>query len=169
MAKERRASSASMAPRMLNQLVAFTLNRQPYALRLANVWQVLRMVEVTPLPKAPGIVLGVVSLHGTVVPVFSIRRRVGLTDGEASLSDQLIVAETASRSVALVVDAVIGVVERSTEEITEAERIVPGAQYVEGIASLDKDILFIHDLDLFLSPPEESQLHDALAKGQGAE
>ena len=168
-AKERRAFNASMTPRTLNQLVAFTLNRQPYALRLASVRQVLRMVEVTPLPKAPAIVLGVISLYGTVVPVLSIRRRVGLTEGEASLSDQLIVADTASRSVALVVDAVIGVVERSTEEITEAERIVPGAEYVEGIAKLDEGMLFIHNLDRFLSQPEESQLHDALAKGQGAE
>ena len=150
-------------------LVAFTLNRQPYALRLASVRQVLRIVEVTPLPKAPVIVLGVVSLYGTVVPVLSIRRRVGLTEGEASLSDQLIEADTASRSVALVVDAVIGIVERSTEEITEAERIVPGAEYVEGIAKLDEGMLFIHNLDRFLSRPEESQLHDALAKGQGAE
>jgi purine-binding chemotaxis protein CheW len=168
-AKERPALNASMKPRALNQLVAFTLNRQPYALRLASVRQVLRMVEVTPLPKAPEIVLGVVSLHGAVVPVLSIRRRLGLTEREANLSDQLIVADSACRIVALVVDAVIGVVERPTEEITEAETIVPGAQYVEGIASLDKDILFIHDLDLFLSPPEESQLHDALAKRQGAE
>jgi purine-binding chemotaxis protein CheW len=169
MAKERRAFNASMDSSELNQLVAFTLNSQPYALRLACVRQVLRMVEVTPLPKAPEIVLGVVSLHGTVVPVLSIRRRVGLTEREASLSDQLIVADTARRIVALVVDAVIGVVERSNEEITEAERIVPGAQYVEGIARLEKDMLFIHNLDRFLSQHEESQLHVALAKGQGAE
>jgi purine-binding chemotaxis protein CheW len=158
-----------MKPRMLNQLVAFTLNRQPYALRLASVRQVLRMVEITPLPKAPEIVLGVVSLRGVVVPVLSIRRRLGLTEIEANLSDQLIVADSSRRIVAVVVDAVIGVVERSIEEITEAERIVPGAQYVEGIANLDKDILFIHNLDLFLSKPEESQLHDALAKAQGTE
>jgi purine-binding chemotaxis protein CheW len=158
-----------MKPRTLNQLVAFTLNRQPYALRLASVRQVLRMVEITPLPKAPEIVLGVVSLHGVVVPVLSIRRRLGLTEREANLSDQLIVADSSCRIVALVVDTVIGVVERSTEEITEAERIVPGAQYVEGIANLEKDILFIHDLDLFLSQPEKSQLQDALAKAQGTE
>jgi purine-binding chemotaxis protein CheW len=154
---------------MLNQLVAFTLNRQPYALRLASVCQVLRIVEVTPLPKAPKIVLGVLSLHGTVVPVLSMRRRVGLTEVEASLTDQLIVADTASRRVALVVDAVTGVVERSTEEITKAERVVPGTEYVEGIAKLEEGLLFIHNLDLFLSQPEESQLRDALAKGQGAE
>jgi purine-binding chemotaxis protein CheW len=127
------------------------------------------MVEATPLPKAPEIVLGVVSLHGTVVPVLSIRRRLGLIETEASLSDQLIVADTACRIVALVVDAVIGVVERSTEEITEAKRIVPGAQYVEGIARLEEGMLFIHDLDHFLSQHEESQLHGALAKRQGAE
>jgi purine-binding chemotaxis protein CheW len=158
-----------MTPRTLNQLVAFTLNRQVYALRLACVRQVLRMVEVTPLPKAPGIVLGVVSVHGTIVPVISIRRRVGLSDGEASLSDQLIVANTSSRIVALVVDAVVGVLERPTEEITEAERIVPGAEYVEGVARFEEGMLFIHDLDRFLSQHEETQLHDALARGQGAE
>jgi purine-binding chemotaxis protein CheW len=169
MAEENRAFNASLTPRKSNQLVAFTLNRQPYALQLASVRQVLRMVEVTPLPKAPEIVLGVINLHGTVVPVLSIRRRVGLTEGEASLSDQLIVADTASRSVALVVDAVTGVVERTIEEITKAERIVPGAEHVEGIAKLEEGMLFIHNLDLFLSQHEESQLRDALAKGQGAE
>jgi|ERR1700722_12799345 purine-binding chemotaxis protein CheW len=169
MAMESCAFNPTMTPRTLNQLVAFTLNRQPYALRLASVRQVLRMVEVTPLPQAPGIVLGVVSLHGTVVPVFSVRRRVGLTDGEASLSDQLIVADTACRVVALVVDAVIGVVELSAEEITEAVKIVPGTEYVEGIARLEEGMLFIYNLDHFLSRHEESQLHSALARGQGAE
>jgi purine-binding chemotaxis protein CheW len=158
-----------MTPRTLNRLVAFTLNRQPYALRLASVRQVLRMVEITALPKSPDIVLGVVNLHGTIVPVLSIRRRVGLPEVEASLTDQLIVADTASRGVALVVDAVTGIVERTTEEITEAARVVPGAEYVEGIAKLEEGLLFIHNLDLFLSQPEESQLHDALAKAQGAE
>jgi purine-binding chemotaxis protein CheW len=157
----------SMAPRTLNQLVAFTLNMQAYALRLASVRQVLRMVEVTPLPKAPEIVLGVISLHGTVVPVLSMRRRVGLIESETALSDQLIVADTAWRTVALVVDSVIGVVERSTEEITEVSRIVPGAEHIEGIAKLEAGMLFIHDLDLFLSQEEENQLHGLVAGRQG--
>jgi purine-binding chemotaxis protein CheW len=143
----RDAFAANMKPRTLNQLVAFTLNRQPYALHVAGVWEVLRMVEVTPLPKAPDIVLGVVSLRGAVVPVLSIRRRLGLTEREASVSDHLIVANGACRIVALVVDAGIGVAERSTEEINEAGTIVPGAQYVEGIASRDNDILkYFHSL-----------------------
>jgi purine-binding chemotaxis protein CheW len=85
------------------------------------------------------------------------------------LSDHLIVADTEGRSVALVVDAVHGVVERSSEEIAVVETIVPGADYVEGIAKLENGMLFIHNLDRFLSRPEQSQLHDALAMARGAE
>ena len=165
----REFSNAIMTHGTLNQLVAFTLNGQAYALSLASVQQVLRMVEVTPLPNAPDSVLGVVSVHGTVVPVFSMRRRLGLAEAGVNLSDQLIVADTAGRSVALVVDTVNGVVERSSEETTQLETIVPGVDYVEGIARLENGMLFIHNLDRFLSPPEQSQLHTALVKARGAE
>ncbi len=75
---------------MLHQLVTFTLDGQPYALPLASVQQVVRMVEVVPLPKAPEIVLGVINLHGKIVPVLNLRKRFGLQDGEASLSDHLL-------------------------------------------------------------------------------
>ena len=153
---------------MLNQLVAFILGEQQYAVPLTVVQRVVRMVEVTPLPKAPEIVLGVIDLQGNIIPVMSMRRRFGLPEPETSLSDQLIVADTATRRVALVVNSVIGVVERAAEEVREAEKIVPGAQYVEGMTRLEDGILFIHDVDRFLSKKEEQQLDGLLAQGAGS-
>ena len=152
-----------------NQLVVFTLDAQNYALPLARVQRVVRMVEVTPLPKAPEIVLGVIDLQGNIVPVMSMRRRFGLAEPETSLSDHLIVADTATRSVALVVNSVTGVIERTSEEVTDTEKIVPGAQYVEGMTRLEGGILFIHNLDRFLSKKEEQQMEVLLgqAAGQG--
>jgi purine-binding chemotaxis protein CheW len=82
------------------QLVAFILGEQQYALRLATVQRVVRMVEVTPLPKAPKVVLGVIDLQGTIIPVMSMRRRLGMAELETNLVDQLIVAETGARNVA---------------------------------------------------------------------
>jgi purine-binding chemotaxis protein CheW len=154
---------------MSNQLVVFTLDAQHYALPLARVQRVVRMAEVTPLPKAPEIVLGVIDLQGNILPVMSMRKRFGLPEPEASLSDQLIVADTETRSIALVVNSVTGVVERTAEEIMHAEKIVPGVQYVEGMTRLEDGILFIHDLDRFLSKQEEQQLEGLLgqAAGQG--
>ncbi len=151
----------------MNQLVAFVLDRQSYALRLASVRRVVRMVEVAPLPKAPGVVLGVLDLEGVILPVLSMRRRFGLAEGETSLADQLLVAEASRRTVALAVNSVTGVVERTDVEITKAIEVVPGAQYVEGIIRREDGLLFIHDLDRFLSRSEDAEIHDLLAKTKG--
>jgi purine-binding chemotaxis protein CheW len=149
---------------MLNLLVAFILGEQQCALPLTTVQRVVRMVEVTPLPKAPEVVLGVIDFQGNIIPVISMRKRFGLAESETSLNDQMIVASVGTRSVALVVNTVIGVLERAAEEVTEAEKIVPGAQYVEGISRLKGGILFVHDLDRFLSKKEEQQLDGVLAQ-----
>jgi purine-binding chemotaxis protein CheW len=152
---------------MLHQLVVFTIDEQLYALPLAGVRRVVRMVEVTALPKAPDIVLGVIDLQGNVIPVVSMRKRFGRPEAETSLNSQLIVANTDTRSVALVVNSVTGVIERTAAEIAETEKIVPGAQFVEGITKLEGDILFIHNLDRFLSKNEEQALDDVLAQRAG--
>lgn len=154
---------------MLNQLVAFILDEQQYALPLKSVQRVVRMVEVTPLPKAPEVVLGVIDVQGSIIPVMSMRKRFGRPEPETSLSSQLIVADTATRSVALVVNSVTGVIERTMEEVTGTEKIVPGAQYVEGITTLEDGILFIHNVDHFLSKEEDQQLDGLLAQAAGTE
>jgi purine-binding chemotaxis protein CheW len=152
---------------MLNQLVAFILGEQQYALPLATVQRVVRMVEVTALPKAPEIVLGVIDLGGKIIPVMSMRKRFGSPEPETSLSDQLIVADTATRTVALVVNSVTGVVERRAEEITNTESIMPGVQYVAGMISLEEGVLFIHDLDRFLAKKEERELEALMGQAAG--
>ncbi|HEX3822169.1 MAG TPA: chemotaxis protein CheW [Candidatus Sulfotelmatobacter sp.] len=154
---------------MLNRLVAFILGEQQYALPLATVERVVRMVEVTPLPKAPEVVLGVIDLQGNIIPVMSMRKRLGIAEPEISLFDQLIVANAGARSVALVVNSVTGIVERTAEEVTDTETIVPGAQYVEGMTRLEDGILFIHDLARFLSPKEKRELDTLMAQAAGTE
>jgi purine-binding chemotaxis protein CheW len=148
----------------LSQLVAFTLDGQSYALHLESVKRIVRMVEVVALPKAPEIVLGVINLQGKIVPVLDIRGRFGLPKRQPQLADHLIVAQTAKRTVVIGVDSVSGVVEQRPQDITEAERIVPGLEYVQGVAKLQDDMLLIHDLDRFLSLDEEKQLEDALTR-----
>ncbi|MBA3806643.1 MAG: purine-binding chemotaxis protein CheW [Acidobacteria bacterium] len=143
----------------LNQYVVFNLDEQFFALRLAAVERVIRSVGVTPLPGAPEIVSGAVNLQGRIVPVFNVRRRFGLPEGEMELSDQIIIARTHRRAVALLVDGVRGVHESPAEEV-KAEEILPGMKYVEGIMKLPDGIVLIHDLDKFLSLEEEKALDE---------
>jgi purine-binding chemotaxis protein CheW len=148
-----------------NQVVLFTLEGQHYGLRLSAVDKIVHMVEVTPLPKAPEIVLGVVNLQGRVIPVFDIRRRFRLPQREIQLSDHLIVAHTTRRAVALVVDSVTTVVDLSEQELVEPQEILPNLEYVEGVAKQEDGIILIHNLDEFLSLEEDRALDEAMLSG----
>jgi purine-binding chemotaxis protein CheW len=148
-------------------LLAFEVAGQHYGLSLTRVQEVIRVVEITPLPKSPDIVLGVINVQGKVVAVVDIRKRFGLPGKiDFGLTDQIIIANTRKRAVALVVDSVAGVIERSAAEIIEIEDIVPGVEYVDGVTKLDDNILFIHDLDCLLSLEEERQLDNCETQGR---
>ena len=146
----------------LNHLIVFALDRQRYALPLPVVDRVVRMVAITPLPKAPDIVLGVVNIQGRVIPVIDMRRRFRLPEREIVLTDQLVVAHTVRRPVALVADAVQDVITCAEQSLIAAENILPQVKYVEGVVKLTDGLILIHDLDKFLSLEEESSLDQAL-------
>lgn len=145
-----------------HQHVVFSLDGQLFALRLAAVERIIRAVEVTPLPRAPEIVLGVINLQGRILPVFNVRGRFRLSEREIELSDHLIIARARARKVALVVDEVRGVHEGLDEETVAAAEILPGLEQVAGVAKLDGDIILLHDLDKFLSLEEERELESGL-------
>src|SRR3990172_4798962 len=148
------------------QLLAFGMAQQRYALPLAAVERVVRAVEITPLPKAPPMVLGIVNIGGHIVPVFNVRSRFRLPERDMDLRDQLILGQTEHRMVALVVDEVSAVMERAESEVITAQEILPGLEYVQGVARLEDGMILIHDLDKFLSSEEEVILHRALAEAQ---
>lgn len=144
-------------------LLRFLLEGQHYALPLSAVDRVVRVVEITPLPKAPDIVLGVVNVQGRVIAVINLRRRFRLPEREISLTDEVVIAHTARRPVALVVDAVEAVDEYSERDVVESASVLPAIEYVQGIAKLAGGLTLIHDLDRFLSLDEEAALDRALA------
>lgn len=144
------------------QIVTIRLDENRYGLPLASVERVVRAVEVTPLPKAPEIVLGVIDVQGRVIPVIDIRRRFRLPERALALTDQFVIARTARRPLALVVDAVTDVVTCAGPDLTGTDGILPGVEYVEGVAKLADGLTLIHDLEKFLSLEEETSLDRAL-------
>ncbi|MBI4750544.1 MAG: purine-binding chemotaxis protein CheW [Acidobacteria bacterium] len=142
-------------------LMVFTLDEQLYALSITGVERVIRAVEITPMPKMPDIVLGVINNQGQLVPVINIRKRFQLPTREIVPSNHFILARTSRRSVALVVDTILNVLECQMEEIVAVDTILPVAEYIQGIAKLHEGMIFIHDLDTFLSLDEEQAIQQA--------
>ena len=158
----------------MNHCVVFTLDERFYGLRLSAVVRVVRAVEITPLPQAPLIVIGVINLGGRIIPVVNIRRRFHLPERELELSDQFIVVmtrkgnahEDGGRLLALAVDAVVGVRDLSAQAMTTSETILPGLEHLEGVAKTNEGLVLIHDLNTFLSLEEERALGALLSEGK---
>lgn len=146
------------------KLLPFTLDGQRYALFLSSVEKVYRSVEITPLPKAPPIVLGIINVRGRIIPVVDMRKRFRLPEREIGPNDQLIIAQTPKLHVALVADRVDGVIEIDDQEIIMTDQVLPKTDYVEGVVKLAGGLLLIHDLRKFLSLEEEDALMNALQK-----
>lgn len=150
----------------LIQLVVFCLDEQRYALPLAAVERTVHAVEVTPLPDAPPIVLGVIDVQGRVLPVLNIRRRFRLPEREVSPVDQFLIAQTVRRTVALAIDEAQGVIERPESAIVNPAQIVPGLEQIQGVVKLDDGLVLIHDLEKFLSLDEAHALDQAMTQGE---
>jgi purine-binding chemotaxis protein CheW len=146
------------------QLVVFRLDAQSYALALEVVERILLAVEVTPLPKAPAIVLGVIDFAGTILPVIDLRKRFGLPPREMRLTDQFLIARTKRRTLVLVIDEAERLIEWPAASVIGAPQIVAGLEYVQGLIRFDSGLVLIHDLETCLSLEEERVLADALGE-----
>ena len=146
----------------VHPFVVFTLDGQRYAVPLSAVERIVRMVEITPVPHTPEIVLGVINAQGRIIPVVDIRKRLRLPAREPHPSDHLLIARTTRRGVALVVDAVSEVVTLSSQEVVLGETILAQLAYVTGVVKRPDGLILIHDFDRFLSLDEEQALHDAI-------
>ena len=147
-------------------LALFVIDTQRYALDLAAVERVLPLVAVTPLPHAPAIALGLINIHGEIIPVVDIRRRFGFPPRGVGLTGHLLIARTARRAVALQVDEVLGTLEFEADAVRPAADVLPGIGHVAGIVALADGLLFIHDLDTFLSLEEDDQLTAAIEEAR---
>jgi purine-binding chemotaxis protein CheW len=147
-------------------LVVFTLDgTQAFAVQRDAVTRVVRAVAVRPLPQAPPVVLGVINASGNVIAVVSLRRRLGLPERDIEPSDQILLVRTPRRELGLLVDHVTGVMEIPESDCISGEAIVPGLEHVRGVAKLDGDVVYIHDIDACLSLEEEALLDQALTSG----
>lgn len=140
----------------------FRLEGQRYALPLGSVERIVRAAEITPLPGAPAVVIGVISVEGRILPVVDARSRLGLPARDIDPDDHFVIARVGMKTVVLVIDEPEAVIEVGAGDVTAGPEIVGGLQHVRGVVRLDDGLALIHDLENFLSLEETRALDDAI-------
>jgi purine-binding chemotaxis protein CheW len=146
----------------INQIVAFLINGQRFAIRLSEIKQIIRAVEITPIPNAPGDICGVIDMHGEIIPVINLHVRIGCADRPTRVDDRFIIAVASHRVVALRVDSILDIISNADDHFLAGETISSDLEIL-GIIRSNDGIILIYDLETFLTT-EETIFMDKLAE-----
>jgi purine-binding chemotaxis protein CheW len=125
--------------------LAFVLAGETYAVPIANVAEILRPPPITQVPRAPHIVLGVISVRGKLVTVADLRRRFHLPEAPFDTRTRVLLAEAGTgEQVGLLVDEVKQVWRLSHDEI-EPPNVLGGEQtlHIAGVGRPEPGVLLI--------------------------
>jgi purine-binding chemotaxis protein CheW len=145
------------------QLVVFQLGAELYGVEIARVHEIIRLMAITSVPRAPSFVEGVINLRGKVIPVVDLRRRFGLPQAERTRASRIVVVELGDHVVGIIVDGVSEVLRVETSTIEPPSPVVAGldSESLSGIAKVDEQLIILLDLDRVLAREERRALDAA--------
>ena len=122
------------------RFVVFLLAGVEFAVEIGKAREIIRVVEMTPMPKAPRFLEGIINLRGQIIPVLDLKKRFDLPRVEAGDDARVVIAEREGQVVGLLVDKVSEVRKIYDTDISappESILSIPG-EYLAGVAG-DKD------------------------------
>ena len=133
--------------------VTFHLENEKYGINVMQVQEVLRVTEIAPVPGAPDYLLGIINLRGYVVTVIDSRKRFALPEKASDDATRIVIVEVGEQVVGILVDSVAEVVELRMSEIETAPNVgtEESAKFIQGVASVDNELLIIIDLNKLLT------------------
>ena len=149
------------------RFVSFRLEQDAYALPLERVERALRMVATVQLPEAPSWMLGVINMHGQVLPVLDLGQRFG-HDAKVPHPDQrLLVMSQEPRNVALLVDKVEQVLSAQEGRLEPPSGHLAGSRVLAGVLQNNEELVLVLDPDRLA--PLDWEKHEELFKAMEQE
>jgi purine-binding chemotaxis protein CheW len=140
----------------LRQFISFSVGEEEYGLELLRVKEVIRIREITWLPKAPTFVKGIINLRGDVIPIIDLRAKFGLESRENSAATRVIVVEVDGRLMGMVVDSASQVVRIPADQIDPPPPVLGGfsKEFITGVGKLDDKLIILLNTDAILTIEE---------------
>ena len=136
--------------------LTFFLGDEEYGLEILKVREIIGMMDITPVPRTPEFIRGVINLRGKVIPVVELRQKFGMETVEQTDETCIIVVQAQGVEMGIVVDRVSEVTDIATEEIQDAPSFGTSVDtdYILGIGKSEEHVKLLLDIDQVLSPDE---------------
>lgn len=139
------------------KILIFSVGEKDYGADISQVREVIRKRKVTPVPESASFVEGVISLRGRVIPLISLRKKLGMKSQEVP-SNRIVVTTLQDHWTGILVDQVKDVVTFKPEDVTKPDEVLQGAAYLVGVTKWQGRLILLVDLTELLKAEEKASL-----------
>jgi len=135
------------------QLVSFKLGKDTFAVKVSQVREIVKVQDITRIPKMPHYVEGVMNLRGQVTTVIDLKKRFNIDSGEnagQTAQSRIIVAEIGDNQLGIIVDSVEDVMRVSRSTISPPPRTLStglDTKFLTGICKMPTKLIMLLDLN----------------------
>jgi len=135
------------------QIVVFEIAGESFGIDIFRVQEIIRNRDVTPIPKAPNHVKGLINLRGQTIPIVDLGWRLGLGPNKPSEATRIVIVDASEGVVGLLVDAVTEVLTVPREMVEDAPKLASGerAGHVLAIVRKENSLISLLDVDKALA------------------
>ena len=144
--------------------LTFSLENEEYGLEILKVREIIGYMNITPVPRVPEYIKGVINLRGQVIPVIDLRTKLGMPEHEITDQTCIIVVEAAQEktqfTAGIIVDHVQEVLDIAAESIEDTLSFGSNVStnLIMGMAKLENSVKILLDIDRVLGGEELNEM-----------
>jgi purine-binding chemotaxis protein CheW len=146
--------------------LTFKLSQEEYGLQILKVREIIALMGITPVPRSPAFIEGVINLRGRIIPVVNLRKKfgmekVGSTDRTCIIVVDLSIGDR-TLPMGILVDNVCAVLDIRGEDIEPPPEYsaTTRSDFILGIGKVDNSVKILLDIEKVLSGDELCEVTD---------
>ena len=131
------------------QYIVVRIGNEQYGINIKYIDNIVRNQKITRVPKTQTYYKGVINLRGEIIPVMSIRLKLGLEDDDFTDKTRIIIVKIEGATIGVIVDQVREVVtldDDNTEKITRTSRDDAASGYISSIGKSKGELISLLDI-----------------------
>ena len=149
----------------VEQIVSFVLGKESFAVKVSQVREIVKLQDITKVPKMTDFIEGVMNLRGQITTVIDLKKRFRICSDDARTNQsRIIVAEVGeNHQIGIIVDAVEDVMRVPSASISPPPKTISnniGSSFIVGICKLPNKLIIILDLNKVMDQSEIGKLSE---------
>ncbi len=148
------------------KFLTFYLGSEEYGIQILKVQEIIGIMEITPVPRTPEFIKGVINLRGHIIPIIYLRSKFGMPQIENTEQTCIVVVKTRNLIMGLIVDRVCEVSDIPSGSIDEAPSFgtFVNTEYILGIGKCANKVKLLLDIDRVITAQEYAGISKMVEK-----